>query len=278
MLRQLARADVERARDVAGLVLGRLADVDDERRLRAAGREPRGELVDRQHGRRPRPGARLRRQASKPPSMWPTNVSNPIRIAWRAASSQSAGVVDEQDERPVGIDDPAEPRPERRAGRDRHRARDVAGGMVARRAQVDEERVATEGALERRRPDSGADLRDDRRRAARGPAWLSRAHPGEVARERRLAGEQGAGERVDVRRLDHRVVAALEADRRPRRRRDPGRAERARAVGRVDLDEVLVAAGSRRGASGTSPGRTAARSPRRGGRSGRRRRRGASRR
>ncbi len=35
---------------MAGLVLGRLADIDDERRLRPAGRERCGEVVDREDG------------------------------------------------------------------------------------------------------------------------------------------------------------------------------------------------------------------------------------
>jgi hypothetical protein len=71
-------------------------------------------------------------------------------------------------------------------------------------------------------------------------ALVRRSHPGEVARHRRLAREEHPRERVDVRRADHRVVAALVADRRRRRRRDPGRAERPGAVGRIHADVVLV--------------------------------------
>ncbi len=64
-------------------------------------------------------------------------------------------------------------------------------------------------------------------------------HPGEVARGRRLAGEQGARERVHVHRREHRVVAALVADRRRRGRADPGGAQRSGAVGRVDRHAVV---------------------------------------
>ena len=65
----------------------------------------------------------------------------------------------------------------------------------------------------------------------RGPALVRRSHPGQVARDRGLTGQQGAGERIGVHRAEQRVVAALEADRRHRRRGDPGRAERARPRG-----------------------------------------------
>ena len=111
-----------------------------------------------------------------------------------------------------------------------------------------------------------------------GPAWFDRSHPGEVARDGRLAAEQRPCERIDLHRREERVVAALVADRRPRGRRDPGRAERAGAVGRVDHHRLLVAAGGRRAASGTCRRRTAARGPRRAGRSARPRRPAASRR
>ena len=66
------------------------------------------------------------------------------------------GVLDEQDDRPVGFDHPAEPRPERRAGRDRQRARDVVGGMVARRARVDDAAARDRGRSSSPSPDSGA--------------------------------------------------------------------------------------------------------------------------
>ncbi|GIW19982.1 MAG: hypothetical protein KatS3mg065_0278 [Chloroflexota bacterium] len=105
-------------------------------------------------------------------------------------------------------------------------------------AGVDDDRPG----LDRRR-----DLRDRERPRLRHPApeearpgLVRRAHPGEVARKRRLATEEAADEGLDVGRLNHPVVAPLVADGRERRRGDPRRAERAGAVGREDGDVVLV--------------------------------------
>ena len=105
------------------------------------------------------------------------------------------------------------------------------------RPGVEDERAATQPHVEGLEAQR-LDLRDppaDERRAG----LVDRPHPGEVRRKSRLAVEQRPGERVDLERQE-RVVAPLVADRRGRRGRDPGRAQRARAVGRVDTHEILV--------------------------------------
>ena len=103
-------------------------------------------------------------------------------------------------------------------------------------AGVDDERAARDAARPPR-PPSGASPARRRAAAARpGSSGASGRSSAETSADRRAA----RGRTRRRRSADHRVVAALEADRRPRRRRDAGRAQRAGAVGRVDADEVLV--------------------------------------
>ena len=83
------------------------------------------------------------------------------------------------------------------------------------------------------------DGRDARAQESRS-GLVDRPHPREVARDRRLPGQQRPREGLHLHRRQERVVAALVADGRPRRRGDPGRAQRPGAVGRVDHDRVLV--------------------------------------
>ena len=112
--------------------------------------------------------------------------------------------------------------------------------MLGWRAKVDDEGVVV--------PRQGRPNVIDRQRARvrhaatqqSGPGLVHRAHPCEVAGKRGLAGEEDPGELVDLGGSEHRVVATFEADRRGRGRGNPGRAERARAVGRVHAHEVLV--------------------------------------
>ena len=91
----------------------------------------------------------------------------------------------------------------------------------------------------------------------RGPGLVRRAHPGEVARHGRLAREQGSGERIDLHRREQRIVPALEADRRPGRRRDVRGAQRAAAVRRDTRPPSPPGGGSPRAGTGTSGARTA---------------------
>ena len=150
-LGQVAGADVGRARDVAGLVLGRLADVDDERRLRPTGRERRGEGIDV----KARPG--LDRAPGTPPGVEAAVDVADDRVepdAQRLARQvvEVGGVLHEEDDRPVGVDDPAEPRPERRPGRDRQRARDRAPAACASAERASTmSGAATEGRTRARR-------------------------------------------------------------------------------------------------------------------------------
>ena len=147
-------------------------------------------------------------------------------------------VVDEQDDRPIRVHHPAEPCPERRAGRDRQRARDALVGVGLGRPRVDHERAVAQRRVELV---AGERLDGRHRRAEQPrPGLVHRPHPGEVARDRGLSGEERPGEGLDLERAEQRVVAPLVADRRPRGRGDPGRAQRSRAVGRVDHDRVLV--------------------------------------
>ena len=147
--------------------------------------------------------------------------------------------TEDQDQRPIRIrDDPAQPRPERRAGRDRERARNVGDGMLGRRAQIDEQRAPLEREarlIHRHGP------RDRNHAAEQARAGLvDWTHPGEIAGHRWLTGEQRPCERVDLHRGEQPIVPALVPDRRPGRRRDVGGAQRATAVGREDRHRILV--------------------------------------
>ncbi len=148
-------------------------------------------------------------------------------------------MIHDQDDRPVGVDQPAEPRPERRGGRDRQRARHVGDRVSLGLSRVDDEGAPAQRGVERgigqRR-----DLRDDPAEKPRS-RLVERPHPREVARERGLAGEQRPREDLDLHRCQQRVVTAFEADGRPRRRGGARGAQRSGAVGRVDHHRILVA-------------------------------------
>ena len=233
-----ARADVQRGRDVPADVFADLPDVDDERGTRAAPVQARRELVDREaaagldRGAATRSSSRNRRGCGRgdsrnrraSPGALASSQSageSSIRTSGRSGSTTQPNHV--PNDEPEGI--------ETRPGHVGHR-------VGRRRAKVDEDRILVEGgasSLDRQRSRL-------RRAAAEQPraGLVGRAHPREVAREGRLVAKQEPGKAVHVGRLDHRVVAAFEADRGPRRRGDAGRAERTRAVGRIDADEVLV--------------------------------------
>ena len=236
---QLAGADVDGARDVPRLVFGRLADVDDERRsvgTRRPGHAARASTsygasdLDR-HGRTaatPRSRRRRSRRSTRSRCAWPGATGRPgrrpcARAGRRGVSTSTIQPSQVPNDGPAGIDS--------ESGIARH-------GMRLGRPRVDHD-----GATPQRRLEAVAgqwlDLGHppaEQRRAR----LVERPHPREVARERRLPGEQRAGERVDVHRRQQRVVSPLEADGRPRRRRDPRRAQRSGAMGRVDHDRVLV--------------------------------------
>ena len=197
-----------------------------------------GELVDVQ------PARRFERSAAVGPGPEPAPEvaedralgTDPQRLADRIVPIVRP--LEDQDERPVRVDDPAEPCPERGAERDRLRARRVRDGMVGRRAQVEEQGAGRErGAclLETQRPR----LRDVPFQERR-PGLVGRSHPREVARHGRLATEQAGRECLDIADAEERVVAPLVADRRGRGARDAGGAERAGPVGRVDHDVIVM--------------------------------------
>ena len=103
---------------------------------------------------------------------------------------------------------------------------------------VDDECATSERRVERG-VDQRRDLRHDPAQQAR-TGLVERPHPREIARERRLPGEQRPGEQLDLHRRQQRVVATFEPDGRPRRRRRAGRAQRPRPVGRIDHHRILV--------------------------------------
>ena len=238
-VRKRARGDVDAPRNVERLVLVRLTNVDDERRLGRSGViELVGELVDVQPARRLDIASGIR-----PGTEAAADVAGD-RSLRADAKRLTDGLIpvlrpfEDEDEGPVRVDHPAEPRPERRPERDRAGARNVGNRMVGGWSEVEEEGAGREGGshlLEAHRPRL-RDLPAEERRAG----LVRGAHPREVARDRRLAAEEAPRERLDVADLDEGVVAALIADRRARRRGDPDRAERACAMGRVDGDVVLV--------------------------------------
>ena len=239
-----------------GLVLGRLADIDDERRLRAARRR-----AARRASSTSRTRAGLDRAPGTPPGLEAAVDVADERLepdAQRLARQVvEVGGVARRAGRSAG--------PGRRPSRATSRTTSPAGidsepgtcaGGVRRAASAHRRSSAPRpSALVQPVAGQRRDLRHDPAEQRR-PGLVHRSHPGEVARDRRLAGQQRPRERVDLHRRQERVVAALVADRRPRGRRDPGRAQRAGAVGRVDHHRVLVAAGGRHGASGTCPPRT----------------------
>ena len=177
---------MDRTRHVAGLELGRLPDVDDDGRVRPAGRQLARQAIDVEGG----PG--LDRPARSAPGAKPTAdmaddrlEADPCRLPGEVV--EVGLVVDEQDDRPIRVHHPAEPRPERRAGRDRQRARDALVGVGLGRPGVDHERAV-----------APAPRRARRRRAARWPASSRRAaagRPGSSAASGRSSAGSWAGRR-----------------------------------------------------------------------------------
>src|SRR5207249_11419014 len=140
--------------------------------------------------------------------------------------------LEDEYDRTVRLDDPAEPGPERWPERDRLRARSVGDGVVGRRTEVEEESAArdrTPCLVDGHRPRRGDASAEEGR-----TCLVRRPHPGEVARNSGLAMEQPTREVLDVLDPEQRVVSPLVADRRRRRRGNARGAQRARAVGRLD--------------------------------------------
>ena len=266
LLRQLAGPDVGRARDVAGLVLGRLADIDDERRLRPARREQPGQGVDREDGpgldRAPGTAPRLEAAVDVAEERLEPDAQ---RLAGQVV--EMGMVLDQEDDRPVRLDDPAEPRPERRARRDRQRAGDVLPRMVARRARIDDQRPAAESRRPTRRPTTA--------RSPARPRRATAARPGSSVASGRSSAGRSAGPRAAPART-HRSPSAGGAGRGGVRSRSStttstrsrsSTASRRHGSGRPS--PTPRGAAGRRAASGTCPRRTPARGPRRAGRSAR---------
>ena len=135
-----------RAGDVAGVVLVALG----------GRRSPCRSIV----GRARRAGSRsigrpASVHASMPPSSSPTRFSWPTSRHWRTSSSRSWSSSSDEHERPVGLDEPAEPAGEHRSQRVRHRARDVPGRERGDRSGVDDERRLRRGDARRRRRRAG---------------------------------------------------------------------------------------------------------------------------
>ncbi len=220
-----------------------LADVDDER---APPAPPAASWRARAGRRRaPRPAstgpAGPRARPRSPPSTWPTIESKPIRM--RLARRGRRG---RPGRRRAGRSADRRRPPSRATSRTTSRPGSTASPGRAAAACASADRASTTSApAPERRVELVAGQRLDHRApsppSSGGPGLVDRPHPGEVARDGRLAGEQRPGEGVDLHRAEQRVVAPLVADRRPRGRRDPRRAQRPGAVGRVDHDRVLVA-------------------------------------
>ena len=174
---------------------------------------------------------------SKPPSRWPVISSWPMRSAWRVSTSRSSSC---SRTRTIGrsrsTTQPSQVPNESSNGMDNEPGMWPAT-WVAAATGVDDERAPGDGRLERLGRERGrlGHVRAEQPRAG----LVRRAHPGEVARDRRLTGQERARELVDLHRPQERVVATLEADRRQRRRGDPRRTERAGPMCRVDGHEVL---------------------------------------
>ena len=183
------------------------------------------------------------------------------------------GVADD-DQRPVGRDQPAEPGGERRPQRDRHRAGHVAGGVVGDRPYVDHDRA--------RRP-AGPRRRDGRARAAPARRATGRAAPVDLAEPqevRRIAAQPASSRATNVSSSGRRssgLVAFSRADRGGALGAGRGGAERARAVGRPHRGRRPGSAASRC-SDGTGRGPAPRCGPARPGRCGRRSRRAATRR
>ena len=135
-----------RAGDVAGRVLVALADVDH----RADDRRPgstsgiAGRSAARLRARR-----RCRRRARRRGCSWPTSRH------WRTSSSRSWSASSDEHERPVEVDEPAEPAGEHRSQRVRQRTGDVTGRELGDRSGVDDERPGGDVPVDGRRRRAG---------------------------------------------------------------------------------------------------------------------------
>ncbi len=174
---------------VARLVLVRLADVDDERRLggversrRAASSSTFSRPLDSSG---PPPSAHVPKPPRRCPRIAP---SAPIRSAWRIASSQSSGRWRTRTSgRDGSTTQPSHVPNDGPSGTDCEPTR-VGDRVICRRPEVEEQgtgRDLAPGLLEAEWPR----LRDAPAEE-RGPGLVRRAHPGEVPRDGRLATEQ----------------------------------------------------------------------------------------
>ena len=144
----------------------------------------------------------------------------------------------QQDERPVRFDDPAQPGPERGIGGQGDGPRHVRRGEGGRGAQVDELGAAGQAIADSRHVQR-LRCRDAAEHPRAGP--VDAAHPGEVARDRGLSGEQRVGEGVGVLDGQQRIGRALDADRARPGLADAARAERAGAMRGQDARLVRLA-------------------------------------
>ena len=193
---------------MGALVLAQLADVDHQRGGRSAAVDLRRELVDREAA------SGLER-----------------RVALAPARKSASEVAHDAPGRSGGPGGSRRPNPKVARARARRAGRGRRPSPATSRRTSPPGSTASPGCGSSRGPavivgrSPGLRLRsplEPRRRRGAGLRHLTaeepraglvrRPHPGEVARERRLAGQQDRRERVDVRGADHRVVASLVAD------------------------------------------------------------------
>ena len=175
-----------------------------------------------------------------------------MRSAWRDRSSRSAA---SSTSRTIGrsgsTTQPSHVPNDEPAGIDSEPGMCAGGVRRAATARRRRSGAAPERALQRRRrPVARPPAR--RPPSSGGPGLVHRPHPGEVAREGRLAGEQRAGERVDLhrRRAAGRGAARSRSSTTRSTRSRSSTASRRRGSGRPSPNPR--GGGARRGASGTS--------------------------
>ena len=131
---QAAEFDVQRARHVTGVVLVALPHVDDSSVRAASG--PTSSM------------RRLGLRVGAPGRHAAVELTGELFVADAETLPHELGavlvVVEDEDERPVGVDEPAQPAREHGPQLDRQRARDVPGRERVDRTDVDDQRAPLE--------------------------------------------------------------------------------------------------------------------------------------
>ena len=153
-------------------------------------------------------------------------------------------VVEDERERPVRVDEPAEPAGKRRAQRVGQRAGEVPGGERGGRANIDDHATRREVALD---VVGTEPVEAGQRVVAAGSEPVQLGKPGEVGGEGAQPGQEPRDELVLIRDAEQRVRVPLTAERGGALGGARRGAERPGAVGRVDVDVVgkLVVAAQR---------------------------------